>query len=40
VLSGLDHLDRSPLEKPPPDIREVLRVPVTEEGREIEVHAA
>jgi len=32
----LDHLDLSPLEKPPPpDVREVLRVPVDEEGREI-----
>ncbi len=33
------HLDTSPLEKPPPDFREVVRVPVDEEGREIEVHS-
>jgi hypothetical protein len=32
----LDHLDLSPLEKPPPpDVREVVRVPVDDEGREI-----
>ena len=28
----LGHLDLSPPEKPPPDIRDVLRVPVDEEG--------
>jgi hypothetical protein len=31
----LDHLDLSPPEKPPPEIRDVVRVPVDEEGREI-----
>ena len=36
----LDHLDMSPPEKPPPDIRDVVRVPVDEEGREIEVQPA
>ena len=36
----LDHLDMSPAEKPPPDIRDVVRVPVDEEGREIEVQPA
>jgi hypothetical protein len=36
----LDHLDLSPPEKPPPDIRDVVRVPVDEEGREIEVQPA
>jgi hypothetical protein len=36
----LDHLDLSPPEKPPPDIREVVRVPVDEEGQEIEIHPA
>jgi hypothetical protein len=36
----LKHLDLSPPEKPPPDIRDVLRVPVDEEGREIEVQPA
>jgi hypothetical protein len=30
----LEHLDLSPPEKPPPDIREVVHVPVDEEGRE------
>ena len=33
----LHHLDLSPPEKPPPDIRDVVRLPVDEEGREIEV---
>jgi hypothetical protein len=32
----LEHLDLRPPEKPPPDIRDVVRVPVDEEGREIE----
>ena len=33
----LDHLGLSPPEeKPPPETREVVRVPVDEEGREIE----
>jgi hypothetical protein len=36
----LEHLDLSPFEKPPPDIREVVRVPVDEEGREIEAQPA
>ena len=36
----LDHLDLSPPEKPPPDIRDVVQVPVDEEGREIEVQPA
>jgi len=36
----LEHLDLSPPEKPPPDIREVVRVPVDEEGREVEAQPA
>ena len=36
----LAHLDLSPPEKPPPDIREVVRVPLDSEGREIEVQPA
>ena len=36
----LEHLDLSPPGKPPPDIREVVRVPVDEEGREIEAQPA
>jgi hypothetical protein len=36
----LEHLDLSPPEKPPPDIRELVRVPVDEEGREIEAQPA
>jgi PAS domain-containing protein len=37
----LDHRDMSPPEKPPPpDLRELVRVPVDEEGREIEVQPA
>jgi hypothetical protein len=36
----LEHLDLSPPEKPPPDIREVVRVPVDEERREIEAQPA
>jgi hypothetical protein len=31
----LDHLGLSPPEKPPPEVREVVRVPMDEEGREI-----
>ena len=31
----LDHLGLSPPEKPPPDVREVVRVPVDDEGRQI-----
>jgi hypothetical protein len=34
----LDHLDMSPPEKPPPGVRDVVRVPADEEGREIELH--
>jgi hypothetical protein len=29
----LDHLGLSPPEKPPPDVREIVRVPVDDEGR-------
>ena len=36
----LEHLDLSPPDKPPPDIRDTIRVPVDEEGREIEVQHA
>jgi serine/threonine protein kinase len=36
----LDHLGLSPPEKPPPDIRDVVRVPVDDEGREIELQPA
>jgi Transposase zinc-binding domain/Putative transposase len=36
----LEHLGLSPPEKPPPDIREVVRVPVDEQGREIEAQPA
>ncbi len=36
----LGHLGLSPPEKPPPQIRDVLRVPVDEEGREIELQPA
>ena len=36
----LEHLGLSPPEKPPPDIREVLRVPVDEQGRCPRVHGA
>jgi hypothetical protein len=36
----LQHLDLSPPEKPPPDIREVVRVPVDEEGRQLEAQPA
>ncbi len=36
----LDHLDLSPPEKAPPEIRELVRVPVDEEGREIDNHPA
>ena len=30
----LDHLGLSPPEKPPPEVREVVRVPVDDQGRE------
>jgi hypothetical protein len=33
----LDHLGLGPLEKPPPNIRDVVRVVVDEEGQEIEI---
>ena len=36
----LDHLGLSPPEKPPPDVREVVRVPVDDEGREIVANPA
>ena len=36
----LDHLELSPPEKPPPEIRDVVRVPVDDEGREIELQPA
>jgi len=36
----LEHLDLGPPEKPPPDFREVVRVPVDDEGREIELQPA
>ena len=36
----LDHLGLSPPEKPPPEVREVVRVPVDEEGREIGANPA
>jgi Putative transposase len=36
----LDHLDLSPPEKPPPETRDVVRVPIDDEGREIEVQPA
>jgi hypothetical protein len=36
----LDHFDLSPPEKPPPEIRELVRVPVVEEGREFDNHPA
>ena len=36
----LDHLGLSPPEKPPPEVREVVRVPVDDEGREIGANPA
>jgi len=36
----LDHLDLSPPRKPPPEIRDFVRVPVEDEGRHIEVQPA
>jgi hypothetical protein len=36
----LEHLDLSPPEKPPPEIRDVVRVPVDDEGREIDLQPA
>ena len=40
ITQILQHLNLSPPEKPPPDIRDVVRVPVDEEGRELEVQPA
>ena len=36
----LDHLDLSPPEKPPPETRDLVRVPADDEGREIGVQPA
>jgi hypothetical protein len=36
----LDHLDLSPPEKPPPSVRDIIRVPVDEEGRKIDLQPA
>jgi hypothetical protein len=36
----LEHLDLSPQEKPPPELRDVVRVPVDDEGRQIELQPA
>jgi hypothetical protein len=36
----LDHLGLSPPETPPPEVREIVRVPVDDEGREIAVNPA
>jgi hypothetical protein len=36
----LERLDLSPPEKPPTEIRDVVRVPVDNEGREIELQPA
>jgi hypothetical protein len=36
----LEHLDFSPPEKPPPEIRDVVRVAVDDEGRQIELQPA
>jgi hypothetical protein len=36
----LDHLGLSPPEKPPPDFREIVRVPVDDEGRQIGANPA
>jgi len=39
-IHRIDHLGLSPPEKkPPPEVAEVVRVPVDEEGREIEITA-
>jgi hypothetical protein len=40
IQKTLDHLDLSPPEKPPPELRDVVRVPVDDEGREIELQPA
>jgi hypothetical protein len=36
----LDHLGLSPPEKPPPEVREIVRVPVDDEGRQIGANPA
>ena len=36
----LEHLDLSPPEKPPPEIRDVVRAPVDDEGRKIDLQPA
>jgi hypothetical protein len=36
----LDHLGLSPPEKPPPDVREIVRVPVDDQGRQIGANPA
>jgi hypothetical protein len=36
----LEHLDLRPPDKPPPGIRDVVRVPVDDEGQEIELQPA
>jgi hypothetical protein len=40
IRQTLDHLGLSPPEKPPPDLPEVVRVPVDDEGREIGANPA
>jgi hypothetical protein len=36
----LDHLGLSPPEKPPPEVRQIVRVPVDDEGRQIGANPA
>jgi hypothetical protein len=36
----LDHLGLSPPEKPPPDVPEIVRVPMDDEGREVGANPA
>ena len=40
IRQVLEHLGLSPPEKPPPEIRDVVRVPLDDEGREIELQPA
>jgi hypothetical protein len=40
IRQVLEHLGPSPPEKPPPEIRDVVRVPLDDEGREIELQPA
>ncbi len=40
IRRTLDHLGLSPPEKPPPDVRDVVRAPVEDEGREIGASSA